>query len=110
MAALTALKHTEGWLGLSGVGLSEMQREIAGLRTADPHSLGALVVRYRNRLFRYHLRRIRPQSLDEPLPSGDTPASLLPAMPPGALESLLPVLWHVPARRHGYEALSGLEK
>jgi RNA polymerase sigma-70 factor (ECF subfamily) len=36
-----------------------------------------------------HLRRYRPESLDEPLPSGDTPMEFLEGRGPGALEQLL---------------------
>lgn len=36
-----------------------------------------------------HLRRFRPESLDDPLPSGDTPAERLESMNSGALEMLL---------------------
>ena len=36
-----------------------------------------------------HLRRITPQSLDEPLPSGESPAARLPAAGPDALDRLL---------------------
>src|SRR5215472_2607663 len=36
-----------------------------------------------------HLRRYRPESLDEPLPSGHTREELLPGAGPSALEALL---------------------
>ena len=36
-----------------------------------------------------YLRRLRTESLDEPLPSGQTPAELLPGHGAGALEQLL---------------------
>lgn len=36
-----------------------------------------------------HLRRYRPESLDEPIPSGQTREELLPAAGPSALEKLL---------------------
>lgn len=36
-----------------------------------------------------HLRRITPQSLDEPLPSGESPAARLPAAGPDAFDRLL---------------------
>lgn len=36
-----------------------------------------------------HLRRHQPESLDEPLPSGDSRAELIPGSGPGALEQLL---------------------
>lgn len=36
-----------------------------------------------------HLRRYQPESLDEPLPSGDSRLELLPAQRQGALESVL---------------------
>lgn len=36
-----------------------------------------------------YLRRYRPESLDEPLPSGDTRAEIVPGSSPGALEQLL---------------------
>lgn len=36
-----------------------------------------------------HLRRYRPESLDEPLPSGDARSELVPGTGPGALEQLL---------------------
>jgi len=36
-----------------------------------------------------HLRRRQPESLDEPLPSGETPSDLTRSVDPGALELLL---------------------
>lgn len=36
-----------------------------------------------------YLRRLRPESLDDPLPSGDTPAELLPGRGADVLEQLL---------------------
>ncbi|HLW55108.1 MAG TPA: sigma-70 family RNA polymerase sigma factor [Candidatus Angelobacter sp.] len=36
-----------------------------------------------------HLRRYRPESIDEPLPSGDSRAELIPGSGPGALEQVL---------------------
>jgi RNA polymerase sigma-70 factor, ECF subfamily len=36
-----------------------------------------------------HLRRYRPESLDEPLPSGDSRSDILPSEAPGAMEAVL---------------------
>ncbi len=36
-----------------------------------------------------HLRRVRPESLDEPLPSGDTRAEMIPGAQPGAVEVMM---------------------
>jgi RNA polymerase sigma-70 factor (ECF subfamily) len=36
-----------------------------------------------------HLRRVRPESLDEPLPSGDTRMDLLPGSQPSILQTLM---------------------
>ena len=36
-----------------------------------------------------HLRRYRPESLDEPLPSGDSRSDMLPSEAPGAMEAVL---------------------
>ncbi len=36
-----------------------------------------------------YLRRTRPESLDEPLPSGDTRAEMLPGAQPGAVEVMM---------------------
>jgi RNA polymerase sigma-70 factor (ECF subfamily) len=42
-----------------------------------------------------HLRRYQPESLDEPLPSGDARTELIPQAGPGALEQLLAGERHV---------------
>jgi RNA polymerase sigma-70 factor (ECF subfamily) len=36
-----------------------------------------------------HLRRVRPESLDEPLPSGDSRAELIPGSQPSVLQTLM---------------------
>ena len=65
-------------------------RAAQGIRQYDARrSFEAWLFRVARNLAIDHLRRYRPESLDAPLPSGDTPAALLPAADPGALARLL---------------------
>src|SRR4029077_2547294 len=60
------------------------------IRSVDPsHNFeGWLFAMARNLAIDY-LRRYRPESLDEPLPSGDSRAELIPGAGPGALDQML---------------------
>ena len=65
-------------------------RVAANIRRYDPRrSFEAWLFSVARHLAIDQLRRRRPESLDEPLASGDTPGELLPAAGPGALDRLL---------------------
>lgn len=60
------------------------------IRSFDPsHSFEGWLFAMARNLAIDHLRRYRPESLDEPLPSGDSRTELLAGSGPGALEQLL---------------------
>ncbi len=65
-------------------------RVMERIRKYDPrHSFEAWLFALAHNLAIDHLRRYRPESLDEPLPSGDSRAELIEGSAPGALEQLL---------------------
>ncbi len=65
-------------------------RVMERIRSYDPqHSFEGWLFALAHNLAIDYLRRYRPESLDEPLPSGDSRAELLAVAGPGALEQLL---------------------
>lgn len=65
-------------------------RVVQHIRRYDPRrSFEAWLFSVARNLAIDHLRRYRPESLDDPLPSGETREEQLPATGPGALETVL---------------------
>ena len=65
-------------------------RVAQSIRQFDPrHNFEAWLFRVARNLAIDHLRRYRPESLDEPLPSGDLPGERVPSPDPGAFHALL---------------------
>ena len=60
------------------------------IRSFDPsHNFEGWLFAMAHNLAIDYLRRYRPESIDEPLPSGDSRAELIPGAGPGALDQML---------------------